>query len=179
MDLFEERRACRAFTDEAIPREDLEKIVHAGLITPTAMNQQDIDILVVTDKEKLQVAGDKTLGVLPPETLARFEKRRKDLGVKNPITYDAPAFFLLHINERKYEGMSMFHAGSMTMSIVLAAKKLGYDSVIVGIISANYGDWEETFNLKKGSLCIGISVGKRRPDVTFLPKEILCKAVIQ
>lgn len=179
MDLFEQRRACRAFTNDKIPREDLEKIVHAGLITPTAMNQQDIDILVIQNQEKLQAAGDKTLSKLAPEQLARFEQRRKDLGVKNPITYDAPAFFLLHINERKFQNYSMFHAGSVAMSVVLAAKTLGYDSVMVGIILTNGGDWEEAFGLEKGSLCVGIAVGKARPGITFPPKEILCKGVIQ
>lgn len=179
MEQIESRRSCRQYTEDPIPREDLEKICHAALVTPTAMNQQDIDVLVITDKAKLQAANDAFLKALPPEVSGVFEKRKTDIGVKNPTTCDAPAFFLLHTNERKYENFSMFHAGSVAMSITIAAKALGYDSLVVGIVVRAPSFWEEPFGIAKGTLCVGVAVGKAKPGVTYPPKEILCKAVIQ
>ena len=53
MDVFEAirtRRSVRAFTGEAIPREDLEKIVDAGRLAATGSNKQPWDFVVVTDR---------------------------------------------------------------------------------------------------------------------------------
>ena len=56
MDVFEairKRRSVRAYTGEAIPREDLEKIVDAGRLAATGSNQQPWDFIVVTDRETI------------------------------------------------------------------------------------------------------------------------------
>jgi nitroreductase len=53
MDVFEAirtRRSVRAFTGEAIPLEDLEKIVDAGRLAATGSNKQPWDFIVVTDR---------------------------------------------------------------------------------------------------------------------------------
>ena len=54
------RRSVRSFTGDAVPREDLEKIVDAGRLAATGGNQQPWDFVVVTDPEmigKLKVAA--------------------------------------------------------------------------------------------------------------------------
>lgn len=53
MDVFEAirtRRSVRAFTGEAIPREDLETIVDAGRLAASGSNKQPWDFIVVTDR---------------------------------------------------------------------------------------------------------------------------------
>ncbi|MGC9393612.1 MAG: nitroreductase family protein [Anaerolineae bacterium] len=63
MDVFEAirtRRSVRAFTGEAIPREDLEKIVDAGRLAASGSNKQPWDFIVVTDRgmiEQLKTAS--------------------------------------------------------------------------------------------------------------------------
>jgi nitroreductase len=57
MDVFEAirtRRSVRAFTGEAIPREDLEKIVDAGRLAATGSNKQPWNFIVVTDREMIE-----------------------------------------------------------------------------------------------------------------------------
>jgi nitroreductase len=57
MDVFEAirtRRSVRAFTGEAIPREDLEKIVDAGRLAATGSNKQPWDFVVVTDRAMIE-----------------------------------------------------------------------------------------------------------------------------
>lgn len=53
MDLFEairKRRSIRRFTDDMVPRADLETIVDAGRLAPTGNNSQPWDFVVVTDR---------------------------------------------------------------------------------------------------------------------------------
>jgi nitroreductase len=56
MDVFEaihSRRAIRTFTGKKIPKTDLERIVDAGRVAPSAVNRQMWDFVVVTEKETL------------------------------------------------------------------------------------------------------------------------------
>ena len=46
-----ERRSIRSFSDKPVPREDIEKIIKAGLYAPTGRNTRDTLFLVVTNKE--------------------------------------------------------------------------------------------------------------------------------
>jgi nitroreductase len=46
-----ERRSIRSFSDMPVPREDIEKIIKAGLYAPTGRNTRDTLFLVVTNKE--------------------------------------------------------------------------------------------------------------------------------
>ncbi len=46
-----ERRSIRSFSDKQVPREDIEKIIKAGLYAPTGRNTRDTLFLVVTNKE--------------------------------------------------------------------------------------------------------------------------------
>ena len=60
LEVIRKRRSVREFTGEAIPREDLEKIVDAGRLAPTGYNRQPWDFIVVTEQtmiEKLKVAS--------------------------------------------------------------------------------------------------------------------------
>lgn len=45
------RRACRSYTDEPVAKEDIEKIVKAGVFAPTGMGRQSPIIIAVTNKE--------------------------------------------------------------------------------------------------------------------------------
>ncbi len=47
------RRSIRAFTNEPIPREDLEAIVDAARVAPSGSNRQPWDFVVITDKKKI------------------------------------------------------------------------------------------------------------------------------
>jgi nitroreductase len=56
MDVLEairKRRSIRRYTDEAIPRADLETIVDAGRLAPTGSNRQPWDFVVVTDRSMI------------------------------------------------------------------------------------------------------------------------------
>ena len=54
LEAIRKRRSVREYTGEAIPREDLEKIVDAGRLAPTGWNRQPWDFIVITDKAMIQ-----------------------------------------------------------------------------------------------------------------------------
>jgi len=60
LEAIRKRRSVRSYTGEAIPKEDLEKIVDAGRLAASGSNRQPWDFIVVTDRamiEKLKVAS--------------------------------------------------------------------------------------------------------------------------
>lgn len=63
MELFEaiqKRRTVRNFTGDAIPRQDLEKIVDAGRLACSGRNLQPWDFIVVTQKETIAFFSQHT-----------------------------------------------------------------------------------------------------------------------
>jgi nitroreductase len=60
LEAIRKRRSVRAYTGDAIPKEDLEKIVDAGRLAASGNNRQPWEFVVVTDRamiEKLKVAS--------------------------------------------------------------------------------------------------------------------------
>jgi nitroreductase len=50
LEAIRKRRSIRSFTDDVIPRTDLEMIVDAGRLAATGNNRQPWDFIVVTDR---------------------------------------------------------------------------------------------------------------------------------
>ena len=78
-EVVEGRRSVRYFTDEAVPEEDIRKIVALGTMAPNAGNKQDWRCLVLTDNEKKQEIKN-----LIQEKLESLAKRA---GKENPERY--------------------------------------------------------------------------------------------
>ena len=60
LEAIRKRRSVRAYTGDAIPKEDLEKILDAGRLAASGNNRQPWEFVVVTDRamiEKLKVAA--------------------------------------------------------------------------------------------------------------------------
>ena len=61
MDILTTRRSVRKYKNESIPKEKIEKILQAGLISPSGRNRRPWELIVVEDKDvlkKLSVARD-------------------------------------------------------------------------------------------------------------------------
>lgn len=60
LEAIHKRRSIRKYSDDAIPKTDLETIVDAGRLAATGSNQQPWDFIVVTDRkmiEQFKVSG--------------------------------------------------------------------------------------------------------------------------
>src|SRR6202048_5098059 len=79
LEAMRSRRNVRKFTEQPIPAKDLDQILEAGRSTPSAINQQRWDFVVVTDRSQLkelakvwqgawQVAGSAaTIAIVAPK----------------------------------------------------------------------------------------------------------------
>ena len=67
VDVIMNTGTTQAFTDEAVPSEDLETILRAGLSTESAINQQPWFFVAVTNQEIMkEIAGSGMGGFTPP-----------------------------------------------------------------------------------------------------------------
>ena len=176
LEALERRRTVRKYDpDYKIPKEQLESILKVAQLSPTAGDIQGEDFIVVTNKEKL--AELETVILNCPPDRPHFRERRERHGVKNVVTCDAPVVILIVKNERANKDWIGFDTGIASMSIMLAAQHFGIESMCLGVIAREYTQekCEELFGLKKGSLLLGVSLGKPKGEPTFPEKKILCK----
>src|SRR5919206_3185056 len=102
-DAVRARRNVRQYTDQPIPREDLERILDAGRRSPSAGNWQPWHFVVVTDREQLgELAkaweqGGKHIA-RSAATIALVAENPKDEQTRNRLSYDfgqATAFMMI------------------------------------------------------------------------------------
>ena len=167
------RRSVRNFQPEfVIPKEDLEKIISAASNSPSAMNLQDHDMVVITNKEKISEVDKIVFPLMPPQFQERFKKRQEMFGTKNPVTYDCSALVLIVENERVSEKWGNIDAGILSMGLMIAAEGLGYHSVALGIIARP--EVEKFLGLEK-KIFLGVAIGKSKSKVNIHPKENIRK----
>ena len=167
------RRSVRNFDPSfVIPKEDLDKIIKAALNSPSAMNLQEHDLIVITNKEKIAEIDKTVFPSCPQKFQERFKKRQEEFGTINPITYDCSALVLIVENERVQEKWGNLDAGILSMGLMIAAEGLGYHSVALGIIALP--QVEKLLGLDK-KLVLGVAIGKSKEKVNIHPKETLRK----
>ena len=110
-DAIRSRRNVRAFEDRPIPAQDLDRILEAARRTPSSMNQQAWDFVVVTERNRLgelaKVWRWAAHVSTSAATIALVRPASADPDERETIQYDL---------------------GQVTMSIMLAAADLGIGS---------------------------------------------------
>ena len=179
LDAIEERRTIRNYDpNKKINQDILEKIMHMAQISPTACDMQGTDFIIVSDQEKLNQLGKITLdNMVDQQKKEVLFIKRKNHGVNNVITCDAPYVVLIVKNERAMKEWVNFDAGCAAMSIMLAAQNYNIESMCLGVISKDdcRNKVEEYFNLKKDSLIIGVALGYKNEKASVKEKIIKCK----
>jgi nitroreductase len=107
-DTIRARRNTRTYTDRPIAPADLDRILEAGRRSPSSMNEQPWDLIVVTERERLQRMAD----------LWRFGAHLADaaaaVAVLSPASTDPDA-----------RETFAFDLGQAAMSMMLAAADVG------------------------------------------------------
>ena len=69
LELLKNRRSIRKFTNESVSKDDIEKILKAGLLAPSSMGKNPVELIVVEDKELIaKLETCKAHGTLPLKT---------------------------------------------------------------------------------------------------------------
>lgn len=109
-DAIRARRNVREYEDRPISLEDLDWILEAGRRTPSSMNQQRWDFVVVTDRGELQRLAQVWQGA------GHVARSAATIGLVAPGTDDDT------------RASVQYDLGQATMSIMLAAADLGIGS---------------------------------------------------
>ena len=179
IEALERRRTIRQYeSDYEIPKEIMDKIMHAAQLSPTACDFQGQDYIVVTNKEKLAKLETVVLDNMQDDKFKKyFIGRRERHGVKNVVTCDAPCVVLLVKNERADKEWVELDAGMASMSIIIAAQNYGIESMCLGVVAMDCTreKCEELFGLSKGSMILGVALGKPRGELKLHEKVIKSK----
>ena len=129
LELMRERYSVREFEDKKIEQEELDKILEAGRIAPTACNYQPQRILVLQEKESIEKLKECT-----------------------KYTFDAPVILLICVEKekgwvRRYDNKNHaeIDAAVVTTQMMLEAYSLGIGSTWV--CSFNPEKVKENFNI--------------------------------
>ena len=174
LEALKHRRTIRNYDpDYQIPQEQLKEILNAAQIAPTSKDLQEVDFIVIRNKQKLDQIEELILKEFPEDIRQKFLERRKQYGVKNVITCDAPVVVLLIRNERKEKFVDV-DGGIAAMSIIMAAQHFNIESMCLGIIT-RFPKVEEILGLEKNSLILGVALGKIKGEPIVKEKTIKSK----
>jgi nitroreductase len=111
---IESRRAIRTFTGKKIPKSDLEKMVDAGRLAPSARNEQRWDFIIVTQEEVLK------------QITSHFKTRRK-FSPADDGKFDGLSAIIAVIVDGSHDYWRE-DGSATTQNILLAARDLGWGS---------------------------------------------------
>jgi len=151
------RYSCRAFTDKKPSDGDLKTIANASLCSPSGMNRQHWQIIVVKNAEliaELEEEGLCTLANLPDKSmLERINKRG------GRLFYNAPVMIMLAVKEAVPKGAELIDLGIAAQNIALAATSLGIDNLLCGLVSFAFAGEKREYFKEKLKFPEGYEVG--------------------
>ncbi|MEI7884601.1 MAG: nitroreductase family protein [Clostridia bacterium] len=127
--VIEERRSTRAYKDLQLTEVQLEEILHAALLAPSARNLQSCTVVALQDKD--------ILAELNKDFLQCASKYPEYAGYLSKPGYNfyhhAPTFiFIFGDNKNKW---SHVDAGIIVENMALAAEGLALGSCIIGMLA--------------------------------------------
>ena len=127
LNVIKNRYSCRSYTGERIPQEMVETIALAAVQSPSAMNKQPWQIIVVQDKALLDEMNDDLMDYLSKQEDKSAYERMMSRGGK--VFYNTPCAFVI----AQKEGADL-DTGIVAENIALAASSLGLGNVICGMM---------------------------------------------
>lgn len=143
--LIANRYSCRDFTDRLPSDEILDAIVTAAIQSPSAVNRQPWQVILVKDQrviEEIEAASIDYFRHEDPTAYQRIQERG------NGIFYNAKSLIVLAI-DRNYKDAALLDAGILTQSIVLAAESLGLNTLICGMARTAFMHDQRSEKLKE------------------------------
>lgn len=144
LELAKKRQSCRNFNDKSIDKKVLDQIMQTAMLAPSACNSQPWKMICVSGGEKLsivreslQVNGHNTFLTEAKAFIAVVDKARP-LKPTVEQRFDRNRFV-------KYD------VGELIAYITLAAKDLGVDSCIIGMMDEE--KLYKALELKEGETC--------------------------
>lgn len=175
-ELMLKRESCRAYQDKPVSREDIKKVLEAGILAPSACNSQPWKFLVIDEPEAKAKLCDALV---------------TDDGKTGAPWRDQVPAFILFVEQKAnvvpmviehYNDSQRFAAGDLgaaCVSMCYRAAELGLSTCIIGL--ANEKKMEELLNIPDGlSVRCVLAVGYAKEDAAPRKKvrkdfdEVVC-----
>jgi len=129
LNAIRERRSIRKYEPTAVLTEVVDQLLYAAAMSPTAMNKQEWEFIVVTDRKTindLSVRVKKQMGLIGyAQKFAERFTSKEDL-----IFYSAP--LLVIVTAPKDNEWAHIDCGILAQTMFLAAHSLGLGSCYIG-----------------------------------------------
>lgn len=168
------RRSIRAYTDQTVSRELLDKITECGINAPNGMNAQQWEVRIVDSKEWLDnVTSQYQQSVKGTPAEKEFENP----NFKNMFRNAPAVIFVAH----KPGHCTQVDCGLMAGNMMLAAQSLGLGSIcmmgpLVWLKSDAGKPIIESLGFSDGYeplLCVGIGYAAEQPEASPRNKEVI------
>jgi nitroreductase len=125
-----ERYSCRDFTGTPLTAAQVKALAEAALASPSGMNRQPWQIIVITDKKLIDELDAEGMKVLSAADDKSGYERIMSRGGK--LFYNAPCMIIAAMSRSNPAAMD---CGILSENIALAAHSLGLGNVICGMAS--------------------------------------------
>lgn len=168
------RRSIRAYTDEAVSRELLDKIAECGINAPNGMNAQQWEVRIVDSAEWLNYATEVCR---QSSKGTPAEKQFEEPSFKNMFRNAPAVIFVAH----KPGHCTQVDCGLMAGNMMLAAQSLGLGSIcmmgpLMWLKSEAGKPIIESLGFSEGYeplLCVGIGYAAEQPEARPRNKEVI------
>ena len=144
--IIQARSSCRNFIDKLPTDEELKAIAQAAIQSPSGMNRQCWQIIVVKNKEIILEMDKEGLQNLKAADNAFYERVVARTG---DLFYHAPCMIMIAIKKAEKEGAELVDLGIVAQNIVIAAESLGLASLHCGLAGFSFaGSRAEDFKKK-------------------------------
>ena len=139
-DVIKNRRSVRKFKSDKVPYKDLEKIVDAARMAPTAGNQQPWKFLIIQDKNQIEKLKNEALA--STETYLKGNRKLEGEELKKNLQeaeirltsgyLSAPAYIVVLTDQNCKYPTYTSHDGALAAGyLMLAARAIGYGTVYI------------------------------------------------
>jgi nitroreductase/NAD-dependent dihydropyrimidine dehydrogenase PreA subunit len=158
--LIRERRSTRLFNDKPVSKEQLFKIIEAGRYSPTASNRQDVNYIVLSNRQQVSELRllvesfmEKTFKLMQNKVVALFYGMKFGRSAVDFLHYYAMGYDILKNSENKsvyfplpfgsavilahaqsFDQLAPFNCSAALYSCSLMAHSLGLGSCFTGFV---------------------------------------------
>jgi len=129
LEVITDRRSIRSFKDEQIKKQELDKIIEAGLYAPSASNTQNWHFTVIQKREIIDEVSSWIVKEVEKINDPQLNETAATSGGK--FFRNAPTVIIISSDSK--DPSSEVNAAAATENILLAAESLGIGSCWIGM----------------------------------------------
>ena len=152
------RRSIRKFHTKLLTREQIERIIKAGIAAPSGKNLQPWRMDVITSQEARNKAGD-----IMEAGAKRLKEQGKPVGTNyntSKIIRQAPVLIAFHNHEKENDPLSNLQSiGACIENMCLEAESMGLGTLWICDIECCMEEMEEFLGKKEYPLVAALAIG--------------------